>query len=92
MDKTHYDYMVWDRLDLVSNLLETLGGSALPSGHTDLDKAKEIRHKLIYHGDNMFLGTRKTILLKEHSDGISKYLILLEQLFNDNDIIALDTE
>lgn len=79
-------------LDLVSNLLSTLGGSALPEGHTDLDKAKQIRHKLIYHGENMFLGTRKTILINEHSNETTQYLILLEQLFYDNEIIALDTE
>lgn len=92
LDKTQYDYMVWDRLDLVSNLLETLGGSALPSGHTDLDKAKEIRHRLISHGKDAFLGDRKTIFINEPSADIYKNLVLLEQLFNNNPVIALDTE
>ncbi|MFY2490729.1 hypothetical protein, partial [Escherichia coli] len=79
-------------MDLVTNLISALGGSALPEGHTDLDKAKQIRHRLISHGNNVFLGARKTILLNEMSAETSKNLVLLEQLFNDNDIIALDTE
>lgn len=81
-----------DEKDLVANLLNTLGGVALPSGHSDLEIAKKIRHRLISHGHNVFLGARKTILLNKASAETSKNLVLLEQLFNKNEIIALDTE
>lgn len=84
--------MEWDGLDLVARLLSTLGGSALPEGYTDLDKAKQIRHKLLSHGKEVFLGDRETIFINESSAEVSDHLALLEQLFNNNQVIALDTE